>query len=127
MNDKLLQHLEEIRRQNKAGLELRKLDDEDPERGSIVQQVRAIERALWKYSGNENSIPYSEFEAFKRSFLEHFGKTEARRYRLFHVILGSTPPGNADLFDAEGEWSIAEAMQNLTEKYHIDHIDTKAA
>lgn len=117
---------EEFERQMNAGFELQKQDNEDPRRGPIVRQVRALVRAAYKNHRDENS-PYNELGLFQKSFVEHFGKTEAQRYRLYHVIIGSTPPGNADLFDAEREWSIAEAMQHLAEKYRIGHVDAEAA
>ncbi len=123
--DKMLQILEEVRRNRDAGLELQRKDNEDPERGPIVQQVRAVMSAANK-NYSENPL-YNELLSFQKSFLEHFGKSEAQSYRLFHASLGSTPPGNADLFDAEGEWSIAQAMQNLAEKYRVSYTDAKAA
>ena len=118
---------EELQRQMNAGFELQKQDNEDPERGPIVQQVRAVQNAAYKNFGNEKSTLYPEFKAFQDSFLEHFGSNEARRYRLYHVIIGSTPSGNEDLFDAEGEWSIAEAMQRLAKEHHIEYTDTERA
>lgn len=108
------------------GFELQKQDNEDPERGPIVRQVRALVSAAYRNHRDENS-PYNELSSFQRSFAEHFGRTEAQRYRLYHVIIGSTPPGNADLFDAEGEWSIAQVMQGLAEKYRVGYTDAKAA
>ena len=117
---------EEFQRQMNAGFELQRQDNDDSKRGPIVRQVRALVRAAYKNHTDENS-PYNELSSFQSAFAEHFGKTEAQRYRLYHVIIGSTPPGNADLFDAEGEWSIAEAMQNLAEKYRIGYIDAEAA
>ncbi len=118
---------EELQRQMNAGFELQKQDNEDPERGPIVQQVRAVQNAAYKNFGNEESTLYPEFQEFQKSFGEHFGRAEAQRYRLYHVIISSTPPGNADLFDAKGEWSIAAAMQKLAEKHHIEYPDAQAA
>jgi len=118
MSEGLPGKYEEFQRQMNAGFELQKQDSEDPERGPIVRQVRALVSAAYKNYKDSNS-PYSELSSFQNAFVEHFGRAEAQRYRLYHVIIGSTPPGNADLFDAEGDWSIAGAMQNLVEKYHI--------
>lgn len=118
---------EELQRQMNAGFELQKQDHEDPERGPIVQQVRAVQNAAYKNFGNEKSTLYPEFKAFQDSFLEHFGSNEARRYRLYHVIISSTPSGNTDLFDAEGEWSIGAAMQKLAETYGVVYDDAQAA
>lgn len=41
-------------------------------------------------------------------------------YRLYHYIIGSTPPLDAVSFDAEGEDSVAGKVRALAEKYHID-------
>ena len=110
---------EELERQTNLGLELQRQDAEDPERGPIVRQVRAVFAAAYKSYKDKNS-PYKDLSLFQNSFVDHFGAAEAHRYRLYHLIIGSTPPGNTDLFDAEGEWSIAEAMQKLAEKYHLE-------
>ena len=117
---------EEFQQEMNAGLELQKKDLEDSERGPIVRRVRALILAAYEGHKDSNS-PYQELSSFQHAFIEHFGRIEAQRYRLYHVMISSTPPGNADLFDAEGEWSIAEAMRNLAEKYHIGYIDAKAA
>lgn len=117
---------EEFQRQMNAGFELQKQDNEDPERGPVVRQVRAVRDAAYKNYRDEKSTLYPELSAFQKSFAEHFGKPEAQRYRLYHIIIGSTPSGNSDLFDAEGEWSIAAAMQKLAEKHHIEYTDTQA-
>lgn len=108
----------EFNRQMNAGLELQKQDDEDAERGPIVRQVRAVVTEAYKNHRDENSA-YDELRSFQDSFAEHFGRIEAQRYRLYHVIIGSTPSGSADLFDAEGEWSIVSEMRKLAEKYNI--------
>lgn len=118
---------EEFERQMNAGFELQKQDSEDPERGPIVRQTRALVSAAYKNYGNEKSTLYPELNAFQKSFAEHFGRAEAQRYRLYHVIIGSTPSGNSDLFDAEGEWSIAAAMQKLAENYDVKYVDAQAA
>lgn len=117
---------EKFQQEMNAGFELQKQDNEDPEHGPVVRQVRALVSAAYKNHRDINS-PYSELSSFQSAFAEHFGRTEAQRYRLYHVIIGSTPPGNADLFDAEGEWSIAQAMQGLAEKYRVGYSDAKAA
>lgn len=113
---------EKFQQEMNAGLELQKKDTEDPDRGPIVRRVRALILAAYKNHKDSDS-PYHELSSFQHAFIEHFGRNEAQRYRLYHVIIGSTPPGNADLFDAEGEWSIADAMQNLAEKYRVDYSE----
>lgn len=123
--DDLSQILAEFQRSKEAGLELQRKDNEDPERGPIVQQVRAVMSAASK-NHSENPL-YNEVSLFQKSFLKHFGETEARRYHLLHASLGSTSPGNADLFDAEGEWSIGAAMQKLAETYGVVYDDAQAA
>ena len=101
-----------------GGFELQKQDSEDPERGPVVREMHAIVEAIYK-NHRDNIPPYEDLSSFQHAFLEHFGRAEAQRYRLYHLIIGSSPPGDSDLFDADGEWSIAEAMRKLVEKYHI--------
>ncbi|MDE1919777.1 MAG: hypothetical protein KGH56_03780 [Patescibacteria group bacterium] len=108
---------EMARRLNDAGFELQRQDNEDPVRGSIVRHARAVMHAA--YTNHEDPL-FEDLSLFQRKFIEHFGSKEAGRYRLFHYIIGSSPSGEHDLFDAEGEWSIAGAMRKLAEKYHID-------
>lgn len=118
--------LREYQEQKAAGEELLKQDAEDPERGPIGQAVRFAVIEAGKRTVGKDS-PYEGLVAFRAAFVKHFGNQGARRYRLFHVLIGSTPPPTSDLFDAEGEWSIAEAMQHLVEKYRIGHVDAEAA
>lgn len=113
--------LEIYRKKFAAGFELQKKELEDPERGPTVRQVRAVLSAANK-NYNEDGSFYNELSTFQASFIEHFSRTEAKRYRLFHYLIGSTPPIEADLFDGEGEWSIAGKTHDLAEKYHI-HIE----
>lgn len=126
-NDALLEsRLKEFREQMAAGQELQRQDKEDPVRGPIVRSVRQFVLEASKRSMEENS-PYTELASFRNAFMEHFGNDTARRYRLFHVIIGSTPPATSDLFDAEGEWSIATKMDELAQKYQISEEDAAAA
>ena len=108
---------ERARRLNDAGFELQKQDNEDFERGPIVRHAHAVMHTAYK---NRGSPLFKDFNFFQKNFIEHFGSKEANRYRLFHYIIGSSPSGENDLFDAEGEWSVAAAMRKLAEKYHID-------
>lgn len=109
----------EEREQNNAGFKLVEEDNADSERGPIARKVRTVRNAAFKNFIDKGPLS-EDFIFFQKLFLEHLGFTEAYRYRLFHIIIGSSPPWNADLFDAEGKWSIAEAMRKLAEKYHID-------
>lgn len=108
-----------FRQDSAAGLELQRQDKEDPKRGPIVRQVRAVHEEAYRHYEKKGTI-FDDFDSFEKSFAGHFGQKEAWRYRLYHLITGSTPPGTADLFDAEGEWSIAAKMRELAEKYHVD-------
>ena len=120
-----IKNYDKFQQQMNAGLELQRQDNEDPERGSVVRRVRAVVSAAYKNHRDSNS-PYAELTSFQNSFAEHFGRDEALRYRLYHLIISGSPPQEADLFDfvdakdAKEKWSIALAMQNLAEKYHID-------
>lgn len=116
----------EYQEQMVAGQELQRQDREDPERGPIVRAVRVATIEASKRVAEKDS-PYNELEVFRNAFMEHFGSQEARRYRLFHIIIGSTPPSTSDLFDADGEWSIATKMQELSEKYGMGEVDAEAA
>ncbi|MDO8741954.1 MAG: hypothetical protein Q7J45_00245 [bacterium] len=116
----------EYQEQKAAGEELLRQDAEDSERGPIGQAVRFAVIEAGKRNVGKDS-PYEGLVAFRAAFMEHFGNQGARRYRLFHVLVGSTPPPTSDLFDAEGEWSIAKAMQNLVQKYSLGEVDAEAA
>jgi len=122
----LERQLREYQEQMAVGQELQRQDREDPVRGPIVRMVRMVVLEASKTVMEKDSA-YAELSAFWNAFLEHFGSDEARRYRLFHIIIGSTPPSTADLFDAEGEWSIALKMQEFTEKYGFGQVDAEAA
>ncbi|MBI2409531.1 hypothetical protein HYV30_00630 [Candidatus Kaiserbacteria bacterium] len=106
----------EERRLVQAGLELQRQDKEDPERAPIVRIAHKV--AMEVYRGNEALL--RDIESFRRDFLEHFGKSEGQKYRLYHALSGSTPLGSAIYFDAEGEWSIEAKARELAERYHID-------
>ena len=108
-----------IRQASEAGSKLEEADRADRERGPVVQLVRVVYRAAYKNSLTKGPL-FNEFHLFQKSFIEHFGGTEAQRYRLYHIIVGSGPFGDANLFDAEGEWSIATKMRELAKKYNID-------
>lgn len=98
-----------------TGRELVRQDGEDPERGPLVRLVCSVMKAA-RYG----TPLYKEIETFYTAFSSHFkNEKEAKRYRLYHIVIGSTPSGMADLFDTEGEWSIAAKMRELAEKYHI--------
>ncbi len=114
----------EIHQRKAASIqELQKQDLEDPERGPSVRMARKV--CLAAYSKPKENPLFDELASFQRSFIAHFGRADAQRYRLFHYMTGSTPNEDVDLFDfvdpddAEERWSIATAMQNLSEKYHI--------
>ena len=112
----------EERERNDAGFKLVEEDNADPDRGPIARLVRGVfKAAVADYIKNENRSPFfDDFEAFRQSFLKHFTVTEAQRYRLYHIIIGSSPNEKANFFDVEGEWSVAEAMRKLAKKYNID-------
>lgn len=74
-------------------------DEKDPERGPVIRMVRSVAGA----SGD----CHEEVVSFHKKFTAHFGDVSGR-YRLLHIMDGSTPLIGSDLFDAEGEWSIAE-------------------
>ena len=94
------------------GFELQRQDESDPVRGPIVRLSRKVfnEAMLGKKQGL-----LGEFETFRDSL-----SPEARKYRLYHYIVGGSPGGNVNLFDMEGEHSIAREMGRLAQKYHID-------
>ena len=97
-----------------AGFELQRQDREDPERGPVVRQVRALLRAALA-----SKALRAEIEMFYTDFIGHFGDTEARKHRLLHLLIGSSPLGTANIFDAEGEWSIAAKTRSLARDYDI--------
>lgn len=101
----------------KAGFKLQEQDRNDPERGPLVQEARAVMREVYK-----NPALYEEYMDFCDAFKAHFSSEEAQKYRLYHAFIGSTPPGTADRFDAEGAWSIAGKIREFTEKYHIHPV-----
>lgn len=106
---------EAFARESAAGFKLVEEDKADPERGPIVRLAKAVGKAAARFG----TPLYEELNTFCIAFAQHFEK-DARRYRLYHVIIGSGPRGTADLFDAEGEWSIAAKMRELAQKYNID-------
>ncbi len=118
--EKIRRERELEREQNDAGFKLVEKDKADPERGPIVRLVRAVYKAAYKDLLTHGPL-FGEFDLFRKSFVEHFGLTEATRHRLYHIIIGSGPLEKSDLFDAEGEWSVAENMRKLALKYHIDY------
>ncbi len=101
-----------------AGLALQRQDEADPARKSIMDLSRTILRVA--YSDLEHSL-LEEVVALQHSFPGQFkDPEEAKRYRLYHYIIGSSPEGSNDLFDAEGERSLEKRLRELAEKYHID-------
>lgn len=98
-------------------MELVRQDEADPMRGPVRRRVQAVYEAAYR-AGNESPF-FREFQEFQFAFRDHFGQEEALRYRLFHLIIGSGPMGSADLFDAEGEWSIAAKTEELAQKYGV--------
>ena len=104
----------ELRKLMDDGIELKRQDEADPVRGPIVLLARRVFREA-VLGGNKKFV--EEFETFRNSFSNQFANPEeARRYRLYHYLIGSTPPGTADLFDSEGEGSLAEGVRKLAEK-----------
>lgn len=93
-------------------------DEKDSERGPIIRMVRSVAAAPGDC--------HEEVVSFHKNFTTHFGDASGR-YRLVHIMKGSTPPIGSDLFDAEGEWSIAAKLQQLSEKYRVGHVDAEAA
>jgi len=128
--EKIRRERELEREQNDASFKLIEEDKADPERGPVVRLVHAVFRAavddyIDKSKNSTDKSPlFDDFELFKKSFIEHFKNTdtEAKRYRLYHIIIGSSSPWNTDLFDAEGKWSIATKMRELATKYHIEKV-----
>lgn len=43
--------------------------------------------------------------------------SDCRKYRLFHILIGSTVPSNCDKTDFEGEDSVNSFLDSLIEKY----------
>lgn len=100
----------EFARKSAAGFKLVEEDKADAERGPIMRLVATVYRAA-KYG----TPLYKELDAFRIALAQHLGE-DLRRYRLYHAITGSGPRGTSDLFDVEGEWSIATKMRELAAK-----------
>ncbi len=107
-----------------AGSDLKERDLADPVRGPIVRLAKKVFFEAYKAAFAEDTEAfYEEFRALQDSFTKQFSDPrEARRYRLYHYIVGSTPEKNSDFFDAEGEGavSIAEAVRALAKKHGIN-------
>ena len=106
-----------------GGIEMKRQDDADPVRGPTARLARKVFEGYMEaeLSGNNEGL-VKEFETLRDSFSKQFtDPEEARRYRLYHYIIGSTPSGTSDLFDSEGEGSITEGINALAKKYHIDN------
>jgi hypothetical protein len=88
-------------------------DKEDPERGPVVRMTEAVFRSAVQKLGTPLM---EEFLALQHSF----PRDAYYQYRLYHYLIGSTPPRDIVLFDAEGDASVAEKVRALAEKYHID-------
>ncbi|MCX6788150.1 MAG: hypothetical protein NT108_03250 [Candidatus Kaiserbacteria bacterium] len=109
---------EKFQKSVEVGFELQRQDAEDSERGPIVRRMRAIvEKARENYEDNVGFL--NDLASFRESWNDHFTVAGARRYRLYHLMTGSSPLGSAIFFDAEGEWSIAKKVQELAEKHTI--------
>lgn len=93
-------------------------DERDPIHGPAIARIHEILET--GVVGPDADAFIDDLAAFQQEFLKHFGDHEARRYRLFHTIIGSTPPRSADLFDAEGEWSVARRMAELARQHGIN-------
>lgn len=107
----------DFKRSGEAGLELMKQDAQDAERGPIVRKVRSLMHAFVEKGMGDGSA-YSDFSTHQQAFMQHFGE-DARKYRLFHLICGSTPHGDAVLFDADGEWSLSHAIDTIADRHNI--------
>lgn len=101
-----------------------KEDMADPVRGPIVKMVREVNHAAAERDFNDPL--FLEWGELQQSFPRQFGDStwtpqmrsdEAKRYRLYHFAIGSTPEG--DLFDTEGDNSLANGFRKIAERYGI--------
>lgn len=88
-------------------------DREDPVRGPIVHMAETVFAAAIRKHGTPL---FEEFLALQHSF----PRETYYSYRLYHYIIGSTPPRAIVSFDVEGEDSVAEKIRMFAEKHHID-------
>ncbi|MDO8620138.1 MAG: hypothetical protein Q7R64_02210 [bacterium] len=91
------------------------------DRSAVEKQVRQVRSAVMTGTDTTSRQAYSELVAFAQKFQSKVPDWE--RYRLYHIFIGSTPPGSADLFDVEGplaeEFSIARFAESLTERFKL--------
>lgn len=126
MDDKRLSdgdpELEEAQRESKISQQLLADDLADPVRAQQWRHAQRMHEADLKSESEENPELHDELHAFLSAFAVYMSEAVAGgagRYRLYHALVGSTPPGVAESFDAEGEWSLASKVTELAEKYHL--------
>lgn len=103
---------------------LLKEDEVHPVRGVALRLTRKVVSAA--YTQLDGPL-YKDLQTVQDAFINQFeNRKDAYRYRLYHVLIGGSPPGSADLFDGEteGQISIEEGLRRLAEKHHIDITDT---
>lgn len=107
-----------------TGQMLLKEDEVHPVRGVALRLTRKVVSAA--YTQLDGPL-YKDLQTVQDAFINQFeNRKDAYRYRLYHVLIGGSPPGSADLFDGEteGQISIEEGLRRLAEKHHIDITDT---
>ncbi|MBN1778625.1 MAG: hypothetical protein JW816_00155 [Candidatus Buchananbacteria bacterium] len=59
---------------------------------------------------------YNRCNEFALSLQKKYGREEAGKYQLFHVLLLSSPKDKKPYFDFEGEDSIKDFIENLNQE-----------
>ena len=85
---------------------------------SRFEEATRLARAMAGELYKAESPLRQEILALAKTFeAEH---PEARELRIFHYLIGSTPPETMEQFDLEGEKSLAGELGKLAEKYHLN-------
>ena len=117
-----------------AGLAFQRQDETDPVRGRVMKLQRSVAAAATDSFARSIDNPsegalYEEYLALQHSYPEQFGdstwtseqcRVAAKRHRLYNYFIGSSPSDKTDLFDGEGEQSLAKKLRELAQKYNID-------
>lgn len=83
-----------------------KMEEAPKTEEQLVDELRTIRTKFW-----EDVLGYVKCATFSRMLMSKY--PDYQRYKLFHILNGSTPPEYVDKFDFPGEDSIETFIRSL--------------
>ncbi len=82
------------------------MEGEPKNENLILEELTVLRDKLW-----ESDAGYDECVSFAKKLLEKY--PDARKYKLLHLLIGSTPSDDVTKFDFPGEDSIETFIRSL--------------